>query len=448
MRPKLLDVAQEWTSSFNTDANPKMFTYLNSNSYGIANDNAKSFRQRAVQECLDVLGSLRSHRAPVFGEAWYIPASAERRMLAQVAAVLVLGPFALDFVEQAAIDADIPDADRVFSAIFLLGSAAGRSYIKRCIPIYEAALHRNREEAAAAIEALCLCPNPNLAESLSPLLTHASPVVRAATIRVMGYRNELFDGQWGDAVVDVDQRVVLAALSVPLQQLNRRYCDVTLEPLYSSSQEALVHAALRAGLALGLAKTQEAARLIARNSPAWAHTLSLLAFAGSREDQALFDHALSIDLPSAAEACGRAGWLQLGSKLLVAYKAQSTGHSNDEVLGNLVKAALVAIVPLPEDTPVDAHKLTQAWLECTYTLDAKQRYRNGHVWDANALINQLREGQHLRPQRQELFFELQVLTKGQAPRFSAFDFIGAQLDALDRISATVGNLPSSVASVH
>jgi hypothetical protein len=184
-RPKLLDVVQERIDSFSTDINPNMLTYLNSNNYGIASDDAKSFRQRAAQECLDVLGNLRSHRAPMLGEAWYMPASAERRMLAQVAAVLVLGPAALEFVEQAAIDADIPDPDRIFAAIFILGSAAGKSHMKRCLPIYVAALLRNSEEATAAIEAVCLCPSPNLPESLASLLTHASPAVRAATTRVM-----------------------------------------------------------------------------------------------------------------------------------------------------------------------------------------------------------------------------------------------------------------------
>jgi hypothetical protein len=441
IRPRLVDIANEWVGLPHATIEARASAQGNDSDYGIAHDDTKSFRQRVTLECLDTLGTLRSHRAPQLDEFWFIPASSERRMLAQANAILVLGPPALQYVEQCALDADVPDPDRVFAALFVLGSTAGKYYVNRCMPIYEAVLQRTREEAAAAIEALCLCPSPVLSEVLTPFLDHTNPTIRAATVRILGYRLELSTQQWCKATSDDDQYVVLAALSSALHHMDHHRCDLALEQLYISANEDVVHAALRAGLALGLTKAQEAARVFATQTPIWARALDLVALLGSNNDRYLFDRALFFDLTAAARACGCAGWLPLGSKLLMAYESQSkTGNGSDST-GEHVKRALNSMVPLPPDTPLDAGSLAQAWFDSTRQLDINYRYRDGFVCNLARLMHQLNEDGQSRLQRQELYFELQVLTEGRVPRFSAFDFIGVQVDALDRIAAVLRSEP-------
>jgi hypothetical protein len=47
-----------------------------------------SYRRRAVLECLDIIGVLRDYRPPEPGETWLTPAASERRLLAQINAII------------------------------------------------------------------------------------------------------------------------------------------------------------------------------------------------------------------------------------------------------------------------------------------------------------------------------------------------------------------------
>ncbi len=440
-RPRLVDVARVWVGPSLASPPP---AEASSQDFGIRHEDTAAFRARVAAECLDCLGMLRSYREPVAGETWLIPAASERRLLAQAQAVLVLGPAAMAQAQSLALDPDVPDPDRVFAALFVVGSTAGREYLEQGLPIFQAAVERDRAEAAAAVEALCICPSVELPHVMLPTLQHASPAVRAAAVRVLGYRGELTSDQWCRAIGDSDQRVVMSALGAALHETDRGRANQTLQPLYTSDQEMLVRAALRAGLSLGLPAALEAARQIATTAPAWADSLYLVALHGHSSDQPLIERSLALHFPAAARALGRAGWLALGPRLITSFAATPSAA----VLAPEVMRALSCIVALPDPPPTDPNSLAHGWAQVSRELNPALRHRDGKPLTLIDLAAQLRTGSLNRPQRQELYFELQLLTQGQLPRFNAFDFVGQQFDALDRLDAWLAQQGASAPHLH
>ena len=401
--------------------------------FGINHENTAAFRLRAARECLDLLGTLRTHREPQAGETWRAPMASERRLVAQLRAVLTLGPPALDQAERLALDPDVPDGDRVFAGLLVLASTTGVEYVQRCVPLFEAAAQRDRTEAAAAVEALCLSPSPAVAEVLDPLLKHVNVAVRAAAVRVLSYRGELATAPWCQAVADPDLRVVLPALGGALQHIDRDAAAVVLHPLYTHESETLARAALRSGMAMALPSASQAARTLAATAPAWADALYLVALLGQPQDQRLLEGAMPQHLDVAARACARAGWLPLGSRLI----ATLAGQPADTRVATNVAFALSTLGACTMEPAASPETWARAWIDATRTRDDGLRHRHGRPLGLREMANELRTGLLSRPQRQELYFEMQVLAQGRLPRFNAFDFIGRQHDELDRLDAVL-----------
>src|SRR5258707_12815757 len=91
------------------------------NPTGRLSNGTQSFRDQSVVECLDTASVLRTYRKPLRGETWLTPLKSERRLLAQVDAIIGLGVPALVRVEALAFDPDVPDPNRLFAAAFTLG---------------------------------------------------------------------------------------------------------------------------------------------------------------------------------------------------------------------------------------------------------------------------------------------------------------------------------------
>ena len=399
--------------------------------FGIVHENTDAFRRRAACECLDLLGTLRTHREPQAGEAWRVPTASERRLVAQLQAVLVLGPPALEQAQCLALDPDVPDGDHVFASLLALTSTTGTDYVQRCIPLFAAAVQRDRTEATAAVEALCLSPSQAVADALAPLLKHVNVAVRAAAVRVLSYRGELATSPWCEAVSDADPRVVLPALGGALQRVDRSMAEAVLKPLYIHDSEALARAALRAGMALALPSALQAARALAATTPAWADALYLVALLGQPQDQRMLEAAMSQHLSVAAHACARAGWLPLGSRLI----AILAGQPADTRAATDVAFALSTLASCTLDPTSAPEAWARIWIDATRVLDLGLRHRHGRPLGLREMANELRTSLLSRPQRQELYFEMQVLAQGRLPRFNAFDFIGRQHDDLDRLDA-------------
>lgn len=427
--PQVADIRRAWVGPPRRSALPP-----HGSDFGVQHEDTEAFRQRAARECLDTLGMLRSYRAPQDVETWLIPARSEQRLLAQVRALLMLGPPALTLSLKLALDPDVPDPDRVFANLFLLGCTSGVEALSKAVPIFEAAQMRDRGEAAAAVEAFCLSPSQALTDALSPLLTHAMPQVRAAAVRVLAYREALSTPAWSQAMRDADPRVVAAALGGSVNALDRDQCAHMLQAWYGCDQEPLARAALRAGLSLRLDEARVAARAIAAKSPAWADSLYLLALCGQAEDASLIEAAFQLHWPSAVKAAAHAGWLGLGARMVGWCRA----HPQQEPLCKAVHQALRILVGLPGEIAPDAEAMTQTWLSLAADKDVEIRWRGGQAWHAGAALQALRDGAFSRVQRQDLYLELQMMSPGlRLPRFSAFDFIGVQWQSLEAIAASL-----------
>jgi hypothetical protein len=391
-----------------------------------------ALRQRAAEECLDTAAVLRTYREPLAVETWLIPADSERRLLAQVNAIIGLGPHALGRVVALALDADLPDPGRVFASLFVLGCVAGDRWLGPMGDIFTAAVARNPQEAAAAVEAASLAPQAGIEEIMRPLLAHADPALRASAVRVLSFRESLGVPAWLQALRDADPRIVLAALRVPLRGYDADECDAALVPVLESGSEAVVRAALLAGAGLRLRATRERALAIAQHDPAWADAAQAVALHGS-----LFDAPrlrAMLQGPHRAHAVLAVG--TLGAAVLVPdLLALLTDPALPPPEAALVQRVIATITGGPAD---DAKVLRREWAERAEYYDPACRYRHGCVLEPARLVEWLQAPEGgLRPQRQQLYVELCGQTAGRVPRFSAYDFVGVQSASLQRIARWV-----------
>lgn len=403
-------------------------------------DGTSAFRARAVRECLDTVAVLRAYREPLPGEVWTLPMASERRMLAQVNAILALGHGALKQVVDLAIDADLPDPGRVFAALFVLGCNAGNAWLPPMLSIFVTAVERSAAECAAAIEALSLTPNADALEAVARLLADARPRIRAAAIRVLSFRAVLTPSQWMRASEDTDNVVATAAASASLAAVDRERCRQPLERLLQHRSEGIVRAALRAGLGLRLEAAHRRASEISRGDLGWADALQYLAMFGQSTDDDAIRAALAgpqwLYAVRAAALSGRAALVP--DLLALAPQVEAMPPQKEEIA-----RALTTITGLPFGAAEDSAATTLLWARNRDRFDSRRRYRHGEHFHPSLLLRslRLREGMtadsrlHLRESRQQAHLELMAATGGHVPRFSAYDFVARQLVSMQRIES-------------
>jgi len=398
------------------------------------------FRKGAARECLDTVAVLRAYREPLPGEVWTLPLNAERRMLAQVNAILALGHDALTQVVDLGIDADLPDPGRVFASIFVLGCVGGPAWREPMLELFAVAVRRSPAEGAAAIEAMSLAPSTDVLDGVSGLLSSEHPKLRSAAIRVLSFRAALRSSQWAAAIDDDDDAVAMAAACAPVAGLNRERCRAALERLLQHRSEGLVRAALRAGLGLRLEAAHHRASEITRRNPGWADALQCLSMFGRRSDEDTIRAVLAgpqwLSGVRAAAVCGRVALVP--DLLALAPPDDATLARREEV-----PRALNIITGLPFGAAGDGAAADRLWAQHRDRFDPRHRYRHGRFFHPAVLLRSLRldadeeadSRAHLRESRQQAYLELVSATEGLAPRFSAYDFVARQRVSLQRIDA-------------
>jgi HEAT repeat protein len=430
-RPAVLDVAalglpaptlrvpalSGWRAAWSSDA-PSPF----------AAGGTALFRRQAAEECLDVVGVLRAYRAPQPEEDWRTPRASERRLLAQVNAIAGLGPQALERIAALAIDPDLPDPGRVFAATFTLGCIGGPDWLPALQRIVKTAVARHPEEGAQAMEALSLSPREDLPSWLSPLLRDASPALRAAAVRVLGFRWQLDEAAWAQAMRDPHPDVVRAALLAPVHRFDPARVEPLLLTAAASTDEPTAQKALRLGAALrSPALHGQAARMAARD-PGWAGALQALALHGHPGDATLLRGLLrQAHRWPAVRAAGALGLPALMPDLIALH--DDPLRSDEER-----RLAAQALTTIAGPTPAGATSPADEWRRVAAEAPAERRLRGGRPLNAAVLLAQLSGPGWWRAGRQDLYLELIAASRVPIARFSPFDFVAVQEDALDRIA--------------
>ena len=390
-----------------------------------------AYRRQAVKECLDTLAVLRTYREPAETETWLTPAASERRLLAQVNAIVALGPGALTQVLEMALDPDVPDPGRVFAALFVMGCVQPRDWLERARDVFLSAVVRNAAEGAAAIEALSLAPHPDIQPLLLPLLADQRPRVRTTAIRILAFRGELPEIEWFRALRDADPSVVAAALSSPLRNYDFAMSERALEALFARTEsEQLMLLGLRAGVSRRFDTARAVALQIARKDPAWADSAHCLAMFGDLRDARHIREMLDgPGVPCAIRAAATLGSVELVPDLLELLHREAMPP---DTRGQIAEA-LAAITGLPFVETIDGAHALELWTDHRGSYDRGLRYRGGRPLTAATLLALLRNGQGSRSARQTLYLELQAETGGHAPHFSPYDFVRPQVECLQRI---------------
>jgi len=399
-----------------------------------------AYREQAVTECLDTVAVLRSYREPQEGETWQAPAASERRLLAQVNAIIALGPDALHRAIALSLDADVPDPGRVFAAAFALGCVEGRRWLDPLRRIFVDAAARNSAEAAAAIEALSLCPNAEVVSFLVSLVGDERSGIRASATRVLAFRGALSESQWNDAVADRDRAVVAAALSAPLHSYDPTACGGALQSVLErdADSETLTRLALRAGLTLNLDAAYVRAYEIVRTDPAWAGVARCLALVGDLSEARVREMLDGPHVLEGVRAAAILGSLDLVPDLL---ELLDRTDSPPET-ASASKHGLATITGLDFVSTESAGQALGLWSQHSSGFPSGARYRHGQPWSLDVLMQSLRTGPCARNIRQDVYFEMLVATRSHVPRFSAYDFVAVQLEALRQIERWLVDEPA------
>jgi hypothetical protein len=401
-----------------------------------ASEGIVAFRSQAAAECFDTAAVLRAYREPLEGETWQLPRESEERLLAQVEAIVMLGSDALAAVARRAIDPDLPDPGRVFAALLTLGCIEGSHWVSAVTEIFVTAVVRDATEAEAAIEALSLAPNLELRLPLIALVHDTRPLIRAAALRVLGFRGDLPEPVWVDALRDGDRRVVLAALCSPLGSYDALACATALEPHLAVDSERIVSAALRAGTSRRLALAHECATQIVRSGdPTWANAAICLATFGLSGDAKRLTYLLdSAPWLIGVSAAARSG---LGA-LLPPLFGLLARRGIDATQTAAVGLALTTVTGLPFaslDRPSDAHGL---WAGRRADFEPSVRYRHGQRLDLTVMLRSLIDPMGSRRLRQSIYAEMQVARGGVLPRFDSCDFVATQIRCIHCIATWLG----------
>ena len=388
-----------------------------------------AYRQQVVRECLDIIGVLRDYRPPQAGETWLTPAASERRLLAQINAIIALGPDALEQVIDLSIDPDVPDSPRVFASLLVLGCTAGSGWVRRLSEIFVRAGERSTVEASAAVEACGLSPNPDLDAVLQALCEHEHPRVRAGAVRACAFRGTLPEAHWQAAMRDRESEVVIAALQARLGNYDRAGCARALEPWYGSENASIARFALRAGVTLRLGSARASATDIVRRDPAWAEAATSLAMFGYLSDGRLIREVMSGPVVrSGIVAAAVLGSIELVPDLLTLLR-QSDGADD---VRRLSAQAVTTITGIPA-VEANHEAVTSLWNERAPSFNPRVRYRAGEPLTAELLLQVLRTPHLSRRDRQDGYVELSAVTDSAVPRFSPHDFVAVQLQSLATI---------------
>jgi hypothetical protein len=390
-----------------------------------------AYRRQAAKECLDTIGVLRGYREPIDGEGWLVPAGSERRLLAQVNAIVALGPPALEQVIELSLDSSVPDPGRVFAALLVIGCVEGADWLQRGQDIFTAAVVRNPAEAGAGIEAMSLAPHPGIRPLLAPFLRDERTGIRSSVTRVLALRGELTQAEWAQAVQHREPAIAAAALVAPLRGYDAEVCERTLRPLLEGlERESLMRLALRAGLSLRLGAAHSCAVVIARSDPSWAESASIMAMFGYLDDVRQVRELL--DGPTMVEAMRAAAIL--GNIAVVPDLLEVLNRDAPPEIEVVARDALTTITGVDFVAVPDADQALALWSRQATHFESGVRYRHGRPLGLQSLLQLLRNGPGSRKARQNIYLEMQAATESRLPPFSAYDFVGRQDESLRRIA--------------
>ena len=410
-------------------------------------------------ECLDDLASAQHMRAPKPNTVFRDARGAERRMLAQLDAILALGVE----LESRLVDGlpDLPDPDAFFSSAFVLGciaSARSRGVLEHALRV---ALDKDDATLAAVVDALCLASQPEIATLARALLDDAEPRLRAAALTVLDFRGEARDADVLPRLHDEAPLVQIAAARALRQPAIDPQLCVALPELFDHADPAVAAAALHAASYKRLGRGHaRAVALCERGEFDSGRAALMLALGGDERDAARFGDWLAGSAhPALLRATGYYGLTDTLPRLVqsLTHEVPDSRAAAAEALTRITGARLLQTVEVPlyseEDKPYvddpeakisvervseDAAAWSQWWSEHRKRFTAGMRYRAGEPLRALHPYRDLDSGPALHAQREIAQLELTILAGSKAVFLEVRDWVMRQSLALGQWEAWLG----------
>lgn len=255
---------------------------------GFASDRLRAsspteFTRQRARECFEEIVMVGIQRTPLEGDDWRSMASLERRLLANLDALVALGPVALAQIEPVVMDFPIRDPARVWAAGIVFGSVHGRDALAVVERIFFASEPSAPESAHSLAAAWKLVRHPSLERVLRRLLSSSAPSHRALAISVLAHQGLATSNDLVRASQDVPQ---VAAQALPFCALSGHpSARHALDAALAHSDLALREAALTSALYAQHPRAQDLLRAELRG-PSLGLAAHLLAVSASEREYA------------------------------------------------------------------------------------------------------------------------------------------------------------------
>lgn len=177
----------------------------------------REFMRARARECFEEIVMVGIQRTPLEGDPWRSVRSIERRLLANLDALVALGPEALGHIEPLVLDFPVRDEARVWAVTVVFGSIAGRDALSVAQRVFVASEAAIPEAARAFDAALRLVRHPHLETLLRRLQTSPVPAHRALAISVLAHHGW---ASWEDLNRAAQDAPEVAARALPLFALS------------------------------------------------------------------------------------------------------------------------------------------------------------------------------------------------------------------------------------
>jgi uncharacterized protein (TIGR02270 family) len=400
------------------------------------------------EEHLEEIGSLYLQRNYLLTDpeiAWKDLGNFEQRLLNHVDAIAIGGTQALRRVQELLASSDEAE---IFAASLALGSISGHDTID---VIVQAMIAASDEIIPSYVDALKHAPHPEITHQMGALLSHERTKIRAAAMKVLGYRRE-GNPPGIHRLLEEDESEVVAAAAEAFGRLQDINAIPLLERLLLHADMSVQPSIILALLQLGSPKALEQCRMLCQRGYHTEAKISFfLALSGKAADLSLLlqsspEHNIN---QSVLEAVGILGNVQGVPTLLriLASEEDSLRLAAANSLQLITGAGLVETATIVEDAdeeePLDlttyeiervstcAEEWSNWWRDHESHFDSRTRWRLGKPFDFGLCIQELCDEQSEFTARQRANLEL-VIRSGNDVSFEPDWFVPQQQKAIER----------------
>lgn len=374
------------------------------------------------------IGTLRRIRLPRGRETWNQPFREERRLFAQLDAVLAGGSAVLRRASDSVLQqTDVPpDPEWIFAVALAIGCDSSPESKDALFRIFRHCCTLGPLPAEAVVEALSLIPARALPESFRDLLSQNSGLECAYAAQVLSRRGELDALTVSSLLSNSEPITLVAAIEAALEQGSASALSRVPE-FFGHPDRVVARTALLVGFAANLTGARQRALQWCDDSPDFGDAFICLGLFGNQADGEVFRRGCGLNRAAALRASAYWGFVRMVPLLLEIIQSEEPDRFlAAESFERLTGAGLYLRPDWDENAEIDPVAFETWWKQRGSIFSPNTRYRRGMALSPKSLVAELTDLPMDPADRLLVHLELTALSSPPPPRFRPWDFIASQ----------------------